>query len=369
LDSALDAVITIDSRGFIKSWNPEAERIFGWSRQEILGKTLTESIIPPQHREAHLRGMKHFAASGQGPVLNKRIEITALRKNGTEFPVELAITPIRTGEHVSFSAFLRDITERKQAEAEIQLLNTTLEQRVRNRTSQLESANKELEAFSYSVSHDLRTPLRHIDGFVELLQEELSPSVTAEGKRYLEIISKSARKMGELIDDLLDFSRTGREKMTLDSVNTEDLVSEVIQELAADHRDRIVHWDIGSLPALNGDRPLLKQVWINLLSNALKYTRQRTETQIAIRSRKTENGFWEFSIEDNGAGFDMDYAGKLFGVFQRLHREDEFEGTGIGLAIVRRIILRHGGHIWAEGKVGQGATFHFTLPSNPAGSL
>jgi len=237
------------------------------------------------------------------------------------------------------------------------------EMHARSRTAEVEAANRELEAFSYSVSHDLRAPLRHITGFAEMLAGECSSALSAAGLRYLGVISDSVKQMGRLIDDLLLFSQMGRVEMRQIRVSMAELVKQVLQELAGDANGRNIEWDIQSLPDVRGDFSMLKQVWANLLSNAIKYTRPRDLARIEIGSRR-ESGELEFHVRDNGAGFDMKYAEKLFGVFQRLHRAEEFEGTGIGLANVRRIVARHGGRTWAQAKVDEGATFYFTLPDS-----
>lgn len=278
----------------------------------------------------------------------------ALQKGNEE--LELRVRQ-RTGELTQVLAGYQ------RAELEIKKLNDELEQRVAERTSQLETANKELEAFSYSVSHDLRAPLRHIGGFVDILQQEAGSEWSPKCRQYLDVIGQAASHMGRLIDNLLAFSRMGRAGLRKSQVDLNALVEEVLQEAQREMEGRQIDWQIAPLPTVLADHTMLKQVWVNLISNAVKYTRGRDRARIEIACEKNPASEWQFSVHDNGAGFDMRYADKLFGVFQRLHRAEEFEGTGIGLANVRRIVHRHGGRTWADGKLNEGATFYFTLPA------
>jgi light-regulated signal transduction histidine kinase (bacteriophytochrome) len=256
---------------------------------------------------------------------------------------------------------LMQIQQRDQSLHEAQV---ALEARVLQRTAELDTANKELEAFSYSVSHDLRAPLRHVLGFASLLQQHVGDAMDAQGRKYLDTITEAARRMGQLIDDLLAFSRMGRNPLVKRPVRLRDLVLEVREELPSldDGNGRHVEWRVGDLPEVNGDATMLRLAMVNLLSNALKYTLPRRNPCIEIgMSDRTAREVVVF-VRDNGVGFDMQYAHKLFGVFQRLHGPDEFEGTGIGLANVKRIVHRHGGRVWADGRVNEGATFYFSLP-------
>jgi light-regulated signal transduction histidine kinase (bacteriophytochrome) len=250
-----------------------------------------------------------------------------------------------------------DITERKRWEQEITKLNEELG----NRSAQLEASNKELEAFAYSISHDLRAPLRHMAGFTELLKKNTAALLNEKCQRYVMMILESAKRMGDLIDDLLAFSRVGRAETRQTVVHLEQLVQEALTEIRQDTYGRKIIWRVGPLPALYGDRSMLRLALINLMSNAVKFTRTRPEAEIEIGCKDQKHNQVVVFVRDNGVGFDMKYVNKLFGVFQRLHPAEAFEGTGIGLATVQRIVHRHGGRIWAEGQVDHGATFYFSL--------
>ena len=264
--------------------------------------------------------------------------------------------------HSANAQLQHELAERKKAEETLHQLNLELDRLVLDRTAQLEAVNQELEAFAYSVSHDLRTPLRHMEGFMELLKMKAGVMLDEQSRHYMDAIFESTQRMGQLIDDLLSFSRTGRQAMSFQPVDLDPLVGDIIRELKPDTTGRNIDWRMGDLPVVSGDAALLRIALVNLIANALKFTRPRQEAQIEIGSLPGQEAELVIYVRDNGVGFDMAYGDKLFGVFQRLHRADEFEGTGIGLANVRRIIARHGGRAWAEGASDQGAAFFFSLP-------
>ena len=361
--SAMDAIISADEQQNIVLFNAAAEAMFICPATEALGTPL-DRFIPARYRNAHHGHLRNFGETGQTTraMGTTHMNLSGLRTSGEEFPIDASISQVDVGGHKIFTAVIRDITQRKRAEEELLRLQGNLERRVHERTADLAAANQELEAFGYSVSHDLRAPLRHVTGFVELLEKHAGPTLDEKGKRYVKTIQEASRRMGSLIDDLLTFSRIGRATLQQTEVDLRTIVDEVILQFADQTVGRRVEWKIGPLPRLLGDNVLLHDVMMNLLGNALKYSRMRDPAVIEIGSRE-ENGEFVCFCRDNGIGFDMKFVDKLFGVFQRLHRAEEFEGTGIGLASVRRIIQRHGGRTWAEGVVNRGATIYFSFPA------
>jgi PAS domain S-box-containing protein len=344
-------IATFNDEALIEHVNPAACILLGYQADELIGMHPLPLIDPREH--AQVEGV--IAPLEAGETL--RIEQLLIRKDGSRLPVMGSTRQMPDGR---YQFIFQDISERKQAEEAVRSLNEQLDKRVRERTAELETANKELESFSYSVSHDLRAPLRAINGFSSLLMSEFADTLPPVALEYMDKVNENAAKMASLIDDLLTFSRLSRNPLKKRRVDLRGLVVQVIEDLRAETGERTIKWHIGDLPTCQADPVLLHQVYVNLIGNALKYTRPRPAPVIEIGSRHLR-GQTVYYVRDNGVGFDMRYAGNLFGVFQRLHSEVEFEGTGIGLAIAQRIINRHGGRIWAEAEVDQGATFSFTM--------
>jgi len=378
LDSMTEGLAAVDEQGKFVIWNAAAERILGMGATDLpnpewaghYGLFLPDTVTPfPPEQLPVLRAIRGEVSTTEMYVRNQRLPQGAW--------IEVSAGPRKDGDGVVCGgvAAFRDVTKRKEDQREIQKLSNELEHRVVERTAQLETANKELEAFSYSVSHDLRAPLRHIGGFSKLLVEEFGSSLDPNAQHYVERIQSGTQKMGVLVDELLNLARVGRHALSLQPTRLNSIVAEVIAILQPDSLGRQVDWAIADLPAVDCDPVLVKQVFQNLLANALKFTRPpigaagsspagtrapTLRTVIEV-SHKQQDGQPVFMVRDNGVGFNMKYVDKLFGVFQRLHSAEEFEGTGIGLVTVQRIVHKHGGRVWAEGEPDKGASFYFTL--------
>lgn len=339
--------------------NEAAIRHYGYSRKEFLGMTLHD-IRPKEDIPALLADVKtnRFSPTATGVWRHRK-------KNGVLIDVEITAHEFQFGEKQARFVLAKDITEQLRAEAQVCQLNEELEERVSVRTAELTAANKELEAFSYSVSHDLRAPLRAIIGYSHLILEEYAVRLDAEGQRLLNVISSEALRMSQLIDDLLTFSRLSRQRVELTDIDMTRLALSAFQGLITAHPVPAPQLNIKTLPPARGDSTMLRQVFVNLLDNAIKFSSRRKDAAVEVGGSCDQNQN-VYYVKDNGVGFDEKYRAQLFGVFQRLHADEEFAGTGVGLALVQRIILRHGGSVWAESKLGKGATFYFALPAKKA---
>jgi len=341
LDAAPDATVIVDEGGVIRMINQQAERLFGYTKEEMIGKRV-EMLIPEALRGRHKDHRSGYADAPRVRMMGVGMELQALKKDGNLFPVAISLSPIRTAEGMMVSASVRDITESKDLEWN------------------LRKSNEELEAFTYSVSHDLRAPLRSITGFTSILETEYANKLDGEALRITSVIKTNALRMGNLIDDLLGFSRMGRKELVKLPMDMEICVKEIVSEISNQPGHTHIQFQLEPLPTLKADANTMRQVWINLISNAVKYSSKQETPFIQIGYYK-QPGQHVFFVKDNGVGFDMKYSDKLFKVFQRLHNHNDFEGTGVGLALVQKIVSKHGGRVWAEGEPDKGARFYFSL--------
>ncbi|HVB79596.1 MAG TPA: PAS domain S-box protein [Candidatus Binataceae bacterium] len=361
LESAPDSMVIVSEDRRIVLVNTRTEKLFGYARAELLGNPI-EMLVPSRFRGRHAPQHSRQRADPEARATGTAVELSGLRKDGTEIPIEITLSLIETEDGTLVARAIRDISERKRIAEEMRLLNE-LEHR---HAAQLEAANKELEAFSYSVSHDLRAPLRSIDGFGLALIEDHAGQLDAAAKALLDRIRAATKRMALLIDDLLNLARVTRSEMRYEVVDLSAMAKEVLAELQSEDPERRVECIVGEGAIGHGDPHLLRVVLENLLGNAWKFTMNKPQARIELGVAQ-QDGAAVYFVRDDGSGFDMTYVDKLFGTFQRLHAASEFPGTGIGLASVRRIIHRHGGRTWAEGAVGKGATFSFTLAEHEGG--
>ena len=370
LDSMVEGLVATDEQGAVVIWNPAAGKILGMGATSLpfqewtahYGLYLDDRVTPfPTDRLPLTRAVRGEACTAEMFVRNPELD------EGVWIEVSASPLKDRNGAVSGGVAAFRDVTQRRADEREIRKLNEELEVRVVKRTAQLAAANQELEAFTYSVSHDLRAPLRHIGGFSRILLEDFGPGMSPEARAHVKRIEDGVRRMGLLVDELLNLARVGRHALTLQPANLNSIVEDVVCLLQPEAGNRSITWKIEKLPKVQCDPILVKQVFQNLIANALKFTRPRDPAIVEIASRQ-EGGEVVIFVRDNGVGFPMKYKDKLFGVFQRLHRAEDFEGTGIGLATAQRIVHKHGGRVWAESELDKGATFYFTLASaEPSG--
>lgn len=350
IETAHDAFIAIDDSDRIIEWNRQAENTFGWSRDEIQGRTLADTILPEQFREAHREGIKRYLATHTGEVLNKPIERTGRHRDGHEFPLEMTIWPVRVGNVCTFNAFARDITERQRTQ-----------EALARQADELARSNKELEMFAYVASHDLQEPLRAVAGFMELLRQRYGGKLDARADQYITHAVEGAKRMQSLIQGLLEYSRVSTYGKPFQPTKCEQLFTEVIANLQMAIRESRATVTHDPLPILMADEAQLSRLLQNLIANAIKF--QDSHPPVIHVGAQRRPGHWEFTVRDNGIGIDPQYFDRIFVIYQRLHTQQEYPGAGLGLAICKRIVERHGGEIWVESSPGGGSTFHFTIPT------
>ena len=353
LESALDCIITVDQSGKIVEFNPAAERTFGYRSNEVIGEDLAEMIIPPSLRRPHRDGLARYLATGKSNLFGKRVELMAMRSDGSQFPIELAIVDIRMDGHRPLvTGFLRDITERKQKEEELRAF-----------TDQLQRSNRELEEFARVASHDLQEPLRKVRAFGDRVKTKYANLLPEDGRQYIERMQGATARMQGLINDLLMYSRVTTKSNPFEPVDLNQIVQQVITDLELRIEETRGRVDLGSLPSIEADPIQMRQLFQNLIGNGLKYHRPQQPPEIRINATVNQDkGSCQITVADNGIGFDPKYVDRIFAVFQRLHGRSEYEGTGVGLAICRKIVERHGGSISADGRPGKGSTFLIDLP-------
>jgi PAS domain S-box-containing protein len=353
-----DAVIIIDEEGKIVKWDHKSEILFGWKEDEVAGTLLTDSIIPFRYREAHQRGMKHFFKTGEGPLLGKTTEVTALKKDSIEFDISLSISPVLINDKYRFIGFIRDITSRKKAEAKLHKSEAELE--VNNK--ELMQKNRELEQFAFVTSHDLQEPLRTISDFVELLRQQYEGKLDEKADKCMAYIIQSSDRMKIFITDLLQYSRLGNEQ-TNEAVNCTVILREVLADLGKAIEETHADIDAGPLPFINAHPNEIKQLFQNLIVNAIKFRKKDSIPKIKISAQKKDN-YWQFTFADNGIGIEEQHKERIFVIFQRLHTRSEYQGSGIGLSNCKKIVELHNGKIWVDSKIGEGSTFQFTIHQN-----
>jgi PAS domain S-box-containing protein len=365
LQSAPDAIVVVDENGIIKIVNQRTESLFGYQSHELIDQPL-EMLIPQQLHQQHIQNRKNYFLHPRTQVMSFVKDIYAVRKDGTEVPVDVSLSPFESSQGLLVVGAVRDVSEHKYIEAELRRHRDHLEELVAQRTADLQASNKELESYSYSIAHDLRAPLRAITSFSQILKEDTKDKLTADDLEHLNRVIVAGIKMAHLIDDILELARITRKEIRFSQVNLSHICNEILARLKHSHPDRKVQCQVQENLLVSGDARLLECALQNLVENAWKFTRDKASATIEIGAIE-KGGVMHYYVKDNGIGFDTQYSEKLFQPFHRLHSAEDYEGTGVGLATVRRIIQRHGGRVWAESQKQQGATFYFTLPLKSPG--